>query len=188
VDALLTTFLAAALAEWGDKTQLLAVALAARFANPRAVLAGIALAALANAAIAAVGGALLVGYITLRAMSLLVALALLFAGVGGLLRAKTPQTGAKWDRGAFFTAAGAFFLTEFGDKTQFLTAALAARFNAPLLATLGATAGVMAACAPAVIVGEGLARAVPIRAVRVGVAILFLIAGFIVAVNALELV
>ena len=81
MDALLTTFLAALLAEFGDKTQLLAVALAARYRKTSAVLGGIAVAALANNLLAAAGGMLINGMITLRAISLLVAVALVFAGI-----------------------------------------------------------------------------------------------------------
>lgn len=188
MDALLTTFLAALLAEWGDKTQLLVVALAARYARPAPILAGVAIAALANSLIAGFGGALINGIITLRAISLLVAVALIFAGVGGLFRGKTPDMGSGWKTGAFVTTATCFFLLEFGDKTQFLTAAFAAQFDAAVLAAAGATAGVVVANLPAALLGDRLSAHVPLRLIRIGVAILFLLAGFIVAVNALQLV
>ena len=188
MDALLTTLVAAFLAEWGDKTQLLVIALAARFRKPGAVLAGVAVAALANSAIAAIGGSLLSAIVTLRALSLLVALALVFAGVAALIRDKTPDMGRSWKVGAFLTALGCFFLLEFGDKTQFLTAALSAQFNAPALATAGATVGIVAANAPAALLGERLARALPLRGIRLGVGILFLIVGLYVAVSAWRLI
>lgn len=188
MDALLTTFLAAGLAEWGDKTQLLVIALAARYGRPGPVLAGIFVAALANAMIAALGGGLLNGFITLRAISLLVAVALLFAGIGGLIRHKAPDMGAGWRTGPFVTTAACFFLLEFGDKTQFLTAAFAAQFDSLLLAAFGATMGVIAANLPAALLGDRLAEVVPVRAIRIGVAALFLLAGFIVAVKSLRLI
>ena len=188
MDALLTTFLAAALAELGDKTQLLVIALAARYRKAGAVLAGVAVAALANNLIAAAGGVVINGMITLRAISLLVALALVFAGVAGIVRQKQPDMGSTWRTGAFLTTAGCFFLLEFGDKTQFLTAALAAQFDALGLAAAGATAGVVAANLPAALLAERTARILPLKAIRVGAAILFLLVGFIVAINALRLV
>ncbi|MDT9599326.1 TMEM165/GDT1 family protein [Sphingosinicella rhizophila] len=188
MDALLSTFLAAAMAEWGDKTQLLVMALAARYGRPGPVLAGIFLAAIANALAAAFGGTLLNGMITLRAISLLVAVSLVFAGVAGLVGNKTPDMGATWRTGPFLTAAGCFFLLEFGDKTQFLTAALAAQFDSLLLAAAGAAAGVAAASLPAVLLGDRLAVVMPLRAIRLTAAILFLILGLVVAVNALRLV
>lgn len=187
MEPLLTTFIAAALAEWGDKTQLLVVALAARYRRPGPILAGVAVAALANALIAAFGGTLVNGFITLRAISLLVALALVFAGVGGLMGGKRPEMGSTWRTGPFLTTAGCYFLLEFGDKTQFLTLSLAAQFNSFLLAAFAATAGVAVASIPAALLGEGLQASVPVKPIRIAIALAFLLAGFIVAVNALRL-
>lgn len=188
MDALLTSLVAAFLAEWGDKTQLLVIALATRFQRPGAVLAGVILAALANSAIAAIGGSLLVNFITLRALSLLVALALIFAGGAALFRDNTPDMGGTWRVGAFLTTLGCFFLLEFGDKTQFVTAGLAAQFNAPAFAAAGATVGIAAASAPAALLGDGLAKALPLRRIRFGLGILFLLIGLYVALSALRLV
>lgn len=188
MEALLTPFIAAALAEFGDKTQLLVMALAALHRRPGAVLAGVALAAAVNAGIAAAGGTLLNGMITLRAISLLVALALIFAGVGGLMPQKQPEPSGRWRTGAFLGAFGSFFVYEFGDKTQFVTAALAAQFDSLLLAAAGATAGVVLANAPAALLGPRFGHVVPLKGIRIATSILFLLAGFIVAVSALRLV
>ena len=186
MDALLTTFIAAALAEFGDKTQLLVIALAIRYRAPLPILAGVALAALANNLMAVTGGALISGMITLRAISLLVALALLFTGLGGLIRGKSPDDmGSTWKTGPFLTTAGCFFLLEFGDKTQFLTFALSAQFNAFALALAGATAGVVVANIPAAVLGDKLLHLGPIR---LAAAILFLLAGLVVGLSALRLV
>ena len=185
MDALLTTFIAAALAEFGDKTQLLVIAFAVRYRAPLPILAGVAVAALANNLIAVTGGALISGMITLRAVSLLVALALLFAGLGGLMRAKSPEgMGSTWKTGPFLTTAGCFFLLEFGDKTQFLTFALSAQFNAFALALAGATAGVAVANLPAALLGDKLLH---LGRIRLAAAILFLFAGLIVGLSALRL-
>jgi putative Ca2+/H+ antiporter (TMEM165/GDT1 family) len=188
VDVLLTTFLAAALAELGDKTQLLVIILAARFNKPAAVIAAVAVAALANTFIAAAGGVLINGMITLRAISLLVAIALILAAIGNFLPQKRPDMGSTWKTGAFLTTAGCFFLLEFGDKTQFLTAALAARYDSLALAALGATAGIVVANVPAAVLGERAEKALPLKTLRVGTGALFLLVGFIVAVNALRLI
>jgi putative Ca2+/H+ antiporter (TMEM165/GDT1 family) len=188
LDALLTSFIAAGLAEWGDKTQLLVAALAARYGRPGPVLAGVALAALANALLAAAGGVLVHGHITVRAVSLLLALALVFAGAAAFGRKSTPTLAETVKGGAFLGSLIGFFLVEFGDKTQFVTFAVSAQFDALLLAAAGATGGVVAASVPAALLGPALARHVPVRAVRYGAGILFLIVGIVVAVNALRLV
>lgn len=188
MDALLTTFIAALLAEFGDKTQLLVIALAVRYRAPAPILAGVAVAALLNSLLAAAGGIVINELIVARAVSLLVALALIFAGVGGLMRQKQPDMGATWKTGAFVTTVVCFFLLEFGDKTQFLTGALAAKFDSFALAALGATAGIIAASIPSLLLADRYPTLAPMKAIRVGIAILFLLVGFIVAVGALRLI
>lgn len=187
MDALLPAFLAAALAEIGDKTQLLAALLAVRFRNSAAVLGGIAVAALANSVIAAEAGALVAGHIPFRATTLMLAVALVSAGAGALFRQKQPNVGIYERMGPFAASAIAFFILEFGDKTQFLTFAIAARAQAPLLTAAGAAAGVVAASALAVGLGDGLAKLVPLAGVRTGIGILFLAVGAMVAAGALRL-
>ena len=187
MDALVLSFVAAASAEWGDKTQLLVIALAARFRAPIAVLAGVALAALANALIAAWGGTLVHDIITLRALSLLIAVALLYAGIVGFIRQQTPAMPQGWKIGAFATSLICFFGLEFGDKTQFLTFAVAAQYDSLLLAAAGATAGVLVATLPAFALGEKVVSPAPTRAIRMGIAALFLIIAVFVAVNAWRL-
>ncbi|HEX8217314.1 MAG TPA: TMEM165/GDT1 family protein [Allosphingosinicella sp.] len=188
MDALLTSFVAALLAEWGDRTQLFVIVLAARFARPGPILAGLAVAALANALVAAVGGVLIHELVPIRALSLLVALSLLMAGFGSLIRRRAPDIASRWRTGAFVTAAASLFLLEIGDKTQFVTFALAARFDTVLLAAGGATAGILIANAPAAVLGEALVRTVPVQPIRYAIAALLLVTGFVVAVQALELV
>ena len=186
MEALVTAFAAAFLAEWGDKTQLIAAMLAATTRKPGQVLAGLLLAALASNAIAAAAGVFIAHSITIRAMTLMVALALLFAGLSGLIRRTPPNP--ENARIPLLTAFILCLAAEFGDRTQFLTFALAGRFDSAPLAAAGATAGILAACLPAVVLGERLGDAVPLRAIRYGVAALFLAAGFYAAVSALRLV
>ena len=146
MEPLLTSFVAAALAEWGAKTQLLVAALAARYRRPLPILLGVALAAIANSMIAAYAGSLLHDRVPLRALALLTALALLFAGVEGLFAAKRKPMAEGWRIGPFIAAACFFFLLEFADRTQFVTAAIAARFNAFALAGAGAAGGGIGCC------------------------------------------
>jgi len=185
VEALVTAFVAAFLATWGAKTQLVVAALAAATRRPVLVMAGLALAALASSIVAAVAGIWIAATITIRAMTLLTAVALLFGGVSALIARQRKETVT-----ARLPLATAFILclaAEMGDSAQFLTFALAGRFGSAPLAAAGATAGIAAACLPAAILGERLEAAVPLRAIRYGVAALFLVVGFIVAMKALQL-
>ena len=186
MDALVTAFVAAALGEWGDRTQLLVALLVARSGRPATVLVAFLVAALVSNAVAAFFGSLVAATITIRAMTLLVALALLFAGVAGLIRRNPPSSG--FGRMPLILAAIILCLAaELGDRTQFLTFALSARFDSPALAAIGATAGMMTAALPAALLGDRLQSVVPVRIIRLGGAALFLIVGFIVAVNALQI-
>lgn len=188
MDGLLPTFVAALLAEIGDKTQLLAALLAVRYRRNGAVLGGLALAALANSLIAAFGGRLIAELVNFRAISLMVALALLAAGAGGLFRQKPPLDGSPGRLGPFAASAIAMFVLEFGDKTQFLTLTLAARADSLWLAACGAAAGMLVAAVPAVALGDKLRTTLPIGRARTGVALLFLLVGLVVAVGALRLI
>ena len=187
MDALLPAFIAAALAEIGDKTQLLAMLLGVRLRRPGAVLAGIAVAALLNSLIAGVGGAFAIHYVPFRAITLMLAVGLVAAGAGALFRVKPPKVGIYERLGPFAASAIAFFILEFGDKTQLLTFAIAARAQSPMLAAFGAAAGILVASAPAVALGERLPAVLPIAALRIGIGILFAVAGAILGLNALRL-
>ena len=188
MEPLLLGFMAALLAEWGDKTQLLVMVLAVRFGRAAPILVGIAAAALLNAGIAAFGGSMLHEMVTPRALSLLIAVALGFAGVSGFIPQQRPEIGVRWKVGALATSFAAFALAEIGDKTQFTTAAIAAHYDSVALAAAGAAAGVLLANVPAFLLGERLAAILPLRTIRWSIAGLFLIASFVVAVNALRLI
>ncbi len=188
MEALLPAFIAAALGEWGDKTQLLLVALAARYRRPAPLLVGVALAALAGNLLAGLGGILVHGTVTLRALSLLVALSLVFAGVAAFLGRKTPGYAETLRGPAMAAAAFGFFLAEFGDRTQFITFAIAARYDSLFLAAAGATLGILAASVPAAILGPELGKLLPVKAIRYGGGALFLLFGLVVGLSALRLV
>jgi putative Ca2+/H+ antiporter (TMEM165/GDT1 family) len=185
MDALVTAFVAAFLAEWGDKTQLIVAMLAAGTRKPLQVMAGLLLAAVASSVVAGLAGVYIAATITIRAMTLMVALALLFAAAAGMFRRKSGETRIpRWPLPSAFVLCLA---AEMGDRTQFLTFALAGRFDSAPLAAAGATMGIVAACVPAAMLGERLTAAVPVRAIRYTIAGLFLIVGFITAVKALQL-
>lgn len=183
--ALLASFVAAFLCAWGDRTQLLAATLAEGTKKPGQVLAGLILAAVASNVIAAYAGVWIAGTINIRAMSLMTALALLFAGLSGLIPRKSkPEAAPRFPLAATFILCLA---AEVGDRIQFLTFAFAGRFEGAPLAAAGASAGLVAACVPAVLLGERLQSTVPVRAIRWTVAGLMLVAGFIIGVKALQL-
>lgn len=188
MEALLPAFVAALLGEWGDKTQLLLIALAVRYGRPGQLLLGVAVAALAGSLLASFGGTLIHGTVTLRALSLLVAVALIFAGVAAFLTQKVPGYAETLRGGAFAAACFGFFLAEFGDRTQFVTFAIAGRYNSLLLPTVGATLGILAASVPAAILGPELGRLLPVKAIRYGGGALFLIFGLVIGLGALRLV
>ena len=185
MEALLLAAVAAFLAEWGDKTQLVVAMLAAGTRRPGQVLAGLFLAALTSSVVAALAGDWIAGTVTIRAMTLLTALALFFAAAAGVLR-KTEKAPIA----ARVPLVSAFILclaAEMGDRTQFLTFALAGRFDGPEFAAGGATLGIAAACVPAAALGARLTQTVPVRPIRWAVSGLFLVVGFWVAVSALQL-
>ena len=165
-----------ALGEMGDKTQLLALLLAARFRAPRPIIAGILVATLANHALAATLGAWLSQLVDPQWMRW--GLGLSFIGVALWMlvpdAADDLDTGAQRSRlGIFGLTVIAFFLAEMGDKTQIATVMLAARYDALFTVTAGTTLGMMVANVPAVLLGERAVRFVPIAWVHRIAALLF---------------
>jgi putative Ca2+/H+ antiporter (TMEM165/GDT1 family) len=177
LEAFLTSTLLVAVAEIGDKTQLLSFVLAARLRQPWAIIAGILVATIANHALAASVGAWLAQLAQPEVMQWVTGL--LFIGFG--LWALHPDAlgdDPKIHRaGAFVTALIAFFLAEMGDKTQLATVALGARFDSLPAVVLGTTLGMMIANVPAVMIGEKLATRLPLQAIRIFAAVLFLATG-----------
>jgi Ca2+/H+ antiporter, TMEM165/GDT1 family len=166
MDALLSTFLSVFLAEMGDRTQILAAALALRYHKNGAVLAGLACATLVNCAISAAGGSVIDSWISEEPLKLFTGMAYIFAGAGMLMwrRAVDPLSG--WKTPAFLTAFLGLFILEFGDKSQFIIAVQAARYDYWGMAMAGGFAGIMAATIPAVILREKLAQILPLKPIR----------------------
>jgi Ca2+/H+ antiporter, TMEM165/GDT1 family len=178
MEALLVSTGVVALAEIGDKTQLLALVLAARYRKPLPIALGILIATLVNHGLAAWLGALAAGWLGPDAMRWILGLGFLAMAGWCLMPDQAedgPQAAAK--AGAFLATLVAFFLVEIGDKTQIATVALAARFSDLLLVTGGTTLGMMLVNVPAVLCGDGIARLAPLKLIRIAAATLFAILG-----------
>jgi putative Ca2+/H+ antiporter (TMEM165/GDT1 family) len=168
-----------ALAEIGDKTQLLAFMLAARFKRPVPIVLGILVATVFNHALAGAVGGWLTHFIGPVALRWILGLSFLAMAGWMLIPDKLDDDDApKPGHGVFVTTVIAFFLAEMGDKTQIATIALAARFPADFLGVVcGTTAGMMLANVPAVLVGGKLAQKLPVKLVHGIAAVIFAVLG-----------
>ena len=175
MEPLFVSALVVAIAEIGDKTQLLAIILATRFKAPLPIIAGILVATLANHALAALAGYWVSGLMSGVWFKYAVAIAFIAMAGWALIPDKADEgTQAHGRYGVFVTTVVAFFLVEMGDKTQIATVALAARFHTVALVAAGTTLGMMLANVPAVYLGEAATKIVPLKYVRIGAALLFL--------------
>jgi len=188
MDSFFLPLVAAALAEWGDKTQILAMLLGIRFANPVPVFIGISLAAAINMALAAFGGSLLATIIPPDAALLFLTLGFLFAAIGTFVPFRDTDADSIWGMGAIFTSFVGFFLIEFGDKTQFIAAGFGAVSSNWILVGSGAAVGVVLGCAPAIVLGQTLRERVPLTGIRRSVGGLFLLVSSILAINVFSLI
>jgi putative Ca2+/H+ antiporter (TMEM165/GDT1 family) len=178
LEALLVSTGVVALAEIGDKTQLLALLLATKFRRPWPIVLGILVATLANHAFASALGAWLVGIIGANALRWILGLSFIAMAVWALIPDSAPDEKPTTPRhGVFFTTAIAFFLVEMGDKTQIATVALAAQFHSIVLVVIGTTLGMMLANVPVVFAGEALIRRVPLKVVRIVTSLAFVALG-----------
>lgn len=187
MDALMAALVAAALAQWGEKTAWLAAILADRF-RPRVVIAGAAVALAANYALAAAAGSIAAPMLTPEAKLLLLGSALVIAGSAAPFAPKRPDPIAGWRLGGFATAALGLSIMAFGDSVQLLTAALAARSPVAPLAGVGATLGSLAVVAPAALLGEAGWRRLPLSALRWGAGALLIVTGLTLALSGLRLI
>jgi putative Ca2+/H+ antiporter (TMEM165/GDT1 family) len=164
-----------ALGEMGDKTQLLALLLAARFRRPLPIIAGIFVATVLNHAGAAALGAWLTRLVDPQWMRWLLGGSFIAVAAWMLVpdQADGAPDAAHGRFGVFGVTVVAFFLAEMGDKTQVATIMLAARYDALLVVVLGTTLGMMIANVPAVLVGERAVKIVPIAWVHRAAAAVF---------------
>ena len=165
-----------ALAEIGDKTQLMALVLAARFRKPVPIILGILVATLANHFLAGATGAWVASLVGPDLMRWILGLSFIAMAVWMLIPDKLDddETPSAPRFGVFGTTVIAFFLAEMGDKTQVATVMLAAQYHAYFWVIAGTTLGMMLANAPVVWLGERMTRLLPLRAVHVVSAVIFL--------------
>jgi putative Ca2+/H+ antiporter (TMEM165/GDT1 family) len=178
LQTVLSSFALVSVSEFGDKTQLLAFSLAARYKKPWPILSGIFLATTLNHTLASLTGVWISSHFSHQTLAMILGLTFILFGIWTLkpdsldIRKNHPKFGV------FFTTSFLFFLSEMGDKTQFATMALAAKFHSPWAVTLGTTAGMMITDGLAVFLGERLSNRVQMKWIRIVAASLFFIFGF----------
>jgi len=178
LETLLVSAGVVALAEIGDKTQLLALLLATRYRKPIPIVLGIFVATLANHAGASAIGSWLVSLVGADVMRWILALSFFAMAGWALIPDSAPDEASTTPRyGVFLTTVVAFFLVEMGDKTQIATVALAAQFNSIVWVVLGTTLGMLLANVPVVYLGDALIRRVPMKWVRIVAALSFVALG-----------
>ncbi len=168
-----------ALAEIGDKTQLLAFLLAARFRKPLPIIAGILASTLVNHGLAGALGAWITATVSPQVLRWVLGLSFIGMAVWTLIPDEIEEDEAKLARGfgVFGATAVTFFLAEMGDKTQIATVALAAHYGTPVPVVIGTTLGMLLADVPAVFVGGRLAAKIPMKAVHAVAAAIFALLG-----------
>ena len=175
-DALLVSTGTVALAEIGDKTQLLALLLAARFRKPWPIVAGILVATVLNHALAAWIGQVAASWLTPQTLRWIVAAS--FIGIAlWTLKPDKVDDGTLPARSAFIATTIAFFIAEIGDKTQVATVLLAAKYSSLWQVVAGTTAGMLLANVPVVALGSRFAAKLPLKAARIAAACVFLLLG-----------
>jgi putative Ca2+/H+ antiporter (TMEM165/GDT1 family) len=182
LDSLLVSTLVVAIAEVGDKTQLLSLVLAARYRRPWPICLAILVATLANHYVAALAGEAVSRAIGPELLRYVLAVSFALMGLW-LLRPDDMEedTGAARYGGVFVTTLVLFFLAEMGDKTQVATVALGARYDSVPLVVAGTTLGMLAANAPVVFGGEAIFRRLPVRWVHWAAAATFMVLGLVTA-------
>lgn len=168
-----------ALAEIGDKTQLLAFLLAARFKKPYTIILAILVATAANHALAGLLGNWLSTLLAPETLRWILGISFILMAVWTMIPDKldTDETKDISHMGVFGTTLLVFFLAEMGDKTQVATVALAAQYQVFFSVVVGTTLGMMIANVPAVLIGEKMAHRIPVRLVHIVAAIIFLLLG-----------
>jgi Ca2+/H+ antiporter, TMEM165/GDT1 family len=175
MEALLISTGVVALAEIGDKTQLLAFLLAARFKRPLPIIAGIFCATIVNHGLAGALGAWITTAVSPQMLRWILAASFIGMAVWTLIPDKIEEEEARVAGrfGVFGATLITFFLAEMGDKTQIATVAMAAHYANPLIVVIGTTAGMLIADVPAVFVGDKLATKIPMKLVHGVAALMF---------------
>lgn len=186
MEALLISTGVVALAEIGDKTQLLAFILAARFKKPYPIIAGILCATIVNHGLAGALGAWITTVLSPQTLRWVLGASFIAMAVWTLIPDKIEeeetQIAKKW--GVFGATLITFFLAEMGDKTQIATVALAANYASPILVVIGTTLGMLIADVPAVFVGNKFADKIPMKLVHSIAAGIFALLGILTLLGA----
>lgn len=188
MDALMAALVLGALTQLGDRTPWLAAILADRYRSTGTLLVAASIALPVNNAVGTIGGLLVARLLTPAAKLLLLALALVLAGVTVNIGGKGPDRLAGWKLGAFGTSVLGLAILAFGDRMQFVTAALAARTALPWAAPVGATLGALAVCAPAILLGEARWLQLPLRPIRIASGVVLTISGVVLGLSAVGLI
>lgn len=180
MESLLVSTGVVALAEIGDKTQLLAFILAARFKKPVPIILGILAATIINHGLAGALGAWITTTVTPEVLRWVLGLSFLGMAVWTMIpdKIEDEETHIAKRFGVFGATLITFFLAEMGDKTQIATIAMAAHFASPVMVVIGTTLGMLIADVPAVFIGDKLANKIPMRLVHGIAAAIFALMGF----------
>lgn len=183
MEAILNSFILVFISEMGDKTQLLALVLAAKFRKPIPIMFGILVATILNHALASYIGSFITGYVSSEVLKW--ALSLIFIGFGIWILVPDKDEGfqEKHHWGPFLTTTVAFFFAEIGDKTQLATVALGAKYALPLSVTIGTTLGMLGADGLAVILGHKFTTKIPMTFVHRLASALFILFGIAILVG-----
>lgn len=177
MEALINSFFLVFAGEMGDKTQLLALVLTARYRKPWVILAGVFVATVLNHALAVWAGSWAASFVSPLVLKWILALTFFGFALWLLVPDKEGEVQSNGKFGPFLTTVIAFFIAEMGDKTQLATVALGARYASMVMVTLGTTLGMMASNALAIFLGEKLLARIPMKWVRVFACVLFFLFG-----------
>ena len=177
MEAIINSFVLVFVSEMGDKTQLLALVLAARFRKPVPIMFGILVATILNHALASYVGTFITYYVSAETLKWTLAATFIGFGLWMLMPDKDDGFEDKHGWGPFLTTTVAFFFAEMGDKTQLATVALGARFAAPVMVTVGTTVGMLAADGLAVLFGHKFTERLPMKLVHRIASALFILSG-----------
>ena len=175
MEALFVSTGVVALAEIGDKTQLLAFILAARFKKPLPIILGILAATVINHGLAGALGAWIISVLSPQLLRWLLGISFIAMAIWTLIPDKIEEgeTRLGTQFGVFGATFISFFLAEMGDKTQIATVAMAAHYAAPVIVVIGTTLGMLIADVPAVFIGDKLAQRIPMQLVHAIAAVIF---------------
>lgn len=174
MEAIINSTILVFISEMGDKTQLLALVLAARFKKPLPILLGIFIATVLNHYLASLVGVYITQYLSPTVLRYILAATFVGFGLWILVPDKDEGLNQNYKWGAFVTTLIAFFMAEMGDKTQLATIALGARYASTLSVTFGTTFGMMLANAPVVFLGHWFTDKIPMKWIHRFASLLFI--------------